>query len=545
MMSETTSSDSFHDAIAHLGSFIYVHKDPYAGRTYRATRFLPSGTVLFDVPTPYSYNLYKRFRNEVCAECWRYEGGRKGFLTRRDDHGYCYERGNEHERGGMASSAITTSIIPTADCGGPEVVSVEPSPSPSRPPSISENGPLGQSASSSRSGSSAPQHNHRKKGKKEKRVQGAGATSAGLWFCDMICQASWIDREGQDAVWALRVIEGARRGKGDSVSSRAGDETSKASQEAELKIGTEDAVVVERAWEEVREREGKGGWKEVRKWGSIQLDDYETDMARYICLALVRLRRERRRRRPTTSEALWDWSSEQQEGSWRLRGDWPSFSALQNNELQQLRALPTLITHQIRIYQALKGRFFAALVPGRALRDGQNYNSSYQVPTQSQAQAQALAHEREQKRDQEQDQEQKQEIRGESDKHASGGGYIWQEQGRGQEQEQEQEDGTIDLREELTVDNVRIALGVDPGNSFGIWEVPVMEESECLGFGVYPLPSLFNHSEYTTNVIVHGTITLSLLDVKCLYGVVNAQCSVLGVDMHMLNDRSQLCPVRC
>lgn len=45
----------------------------------------------------------------------------------------------------------------------------------------------------------------------------------------------------------------------------------------------------------------------------------------------------------------------------------------------------------------------------------------------------------------------------------------------------------------ITPENVRTALSVDPGNSFGIWEVPVVEESEVLGFGVYPVPSFFNH----------------------------------------------------
>ncbi|KAI0716018.1 hypothetical protein C8T65DRAFT_572430, partial [Cerioporus squamosus] len=45
----------------------------------------------------------------------------------------------------------------------------------------------------------------------------------------------------------------------------------------------------------------------------------------------------------------------------------------------------------------------------------------------------------------------------------------------------------------ITVANVRRILGIDPGNSFGIWEVPLMEESECLGFAVYPIASLFNH----------------------------------------------------
>ncbi|EED80582.1 predicted protein, partial [Postia placenta Mad-698-R] len=45
----------------------------------------------------------------------------------------------------------------------------------------------------------------------------------------------------------------------------------------------------------------------------------------------------------------------------------------------------------------------------------------------------------------------------------------------------------------ITIDNVRAIFSVDPGNSFGIWEVPLTEESECLGFAVYPRPSFFNH----------------------------------------------------
>lgn len=50
-----------------------------------------------------------------------------------------------------------------------------------------------------------------------------------------------------------------------------------------------------------------------------------------------------------------------------------------------------------------------------------------------------------------------------------------------------------DLSNVITPANVRTALGVDPSNSFGIWQVPVTEESEGLGFGIYPIPSFFNH----------------------------------------------------
>ena len=48
---------------------------------------------------------------------------------------------------------------------------------------------------------------------------------------------------------------------------------------------------------------------------------------------------------------------------------------------------------------------------------------------------------------------------------------------------------------------MRTVLGVDPGNAFGIWEMPLMEESECLGFAVYPVASFFNHREYMNPLI--------------------------------------------
>ena len=52
------------------------------------------------------------------------------------------------------------------------------------------------------------------------------------------------------------------------------------------------------------------------------------------------------------------------------------------------------------------------------------------------------------------------------------------------------------IGELITVENVRMILGIDPGNSFGIWEVPLIDESECLGFAVYPAASFFNHRKW-------------------------------------------------
>ena len=37
-----------------------------------------------------------------------------------------------------------------------------------------------------------------------------------------------------------------------------------------------------------------------------------------------------------------------------------------------------------------------------------------------------------------------------------------------------------------------------PGQPHGIWELPLTEESECVGFAVYPRQSLFNHRESHT-----------------------------------------------
>ena len=64
------------------------------------------------------------------------------------------------------------------------------------------------------------------------------------------------------------------------------------------------------------------------------------------------------------------------------------------------------------------------------------------------------------------------------------------------------------LHKLITIENVRKALSVDPGNSFGIWEVPVAEESEALGFGLYPIPSFFNHSESLSFICANGVLRL-------------------------------------
>ena len=65
-------------------SHLAITVSAVTGRSYHCTHALPAGTCLLDVATPYTCTVYKQFRNEVCAECWRYDGGRRGFLACRN-----------------------------------------------------------------------------------------------------------------------------------------------------------------------------------------------------------------------------------------------------------------------------------------------------------------------------------------------------------------------------------------------------------------------------------------------------------------------------
>ncbi|KAK9354725.1 hypothetical protein V1523DRAFT_407116 [Lipomyces doorenjongii] len=46
----------------------------------------------------------------------------------------------------------------------------------------------------------------------------------------------------------------------------------------------------------------------------------------------------------------------------------------------------------------------------------------------------------------------------------------------------------------VTTANVRAVLGRESANAFGIWQLPLNEESECLGSSIFPSGSYFNHS---------------------------------------------------
>ncbi|KAL6300037.1 hypothetical protein BKA93DRAFT_741387 [Sparassis latifolia] len=326
-----------------------VQTDPRVGRTYHTTHAIPANSTVIEASTPYACTIWKQFRTEVCAECWRYDGGRRGFLTRRDDeglHGPRLETSAPEEKGGKPGT-----ILDHRERSGP---------------------------------------------------------SAGLWFCGEHCQSSWMTREGMDTLQLLRTLEEARRKK----------VKEKVNESAEADLAEKPALTrtdIEHAWDETRQKERSP--KEVRRWREIQLDDFETDMARYVLLALVHLYREQESQHLLPTDT---WQTPAFEKFLSFGGaTWREFEALQSNELRHLQTYPELLEDQIRIYQALQGRFGL----GGRRRAGS--------------------------------------LRGV---------------------------GSV-----ITVENVRMALGVDPGNSFGIWEVPITEESECLGFGVYPRPSLFNH----------------------------------------------------
>ena len=408
-MSVHTATNSSSPSISP--PLLHIRSDPYAGRKYHALAALPANCDLLRDCTPYSYTIWKRFRTEVCAECWRYDRGRRSFLTRRDDEGY------------------------VGSHGGPA--------------------------------------------KEGRAAKGATAVGAGLWFCDERCQESWITREGIDALDFLRRLEGARQKKAKTKNSAdAGAEVQEITQ-----------PFVDQAWDGVRERERSA--KEVRKWGNIQLDDYETDMARYVLLALLRCHREqswsqhdcirncacqpsspccpiRENGQVQTcaakAEARDGSPSGVRSGSREGRGqgsEWRVFSSLQTNELSLLRACPEILGHQTRIYQVLRGRFG----PNPAANPVSQPPSRSILPPVHSPQGIGLA------------------------SSAESGGRSSRMDG------DNKLCGQSAIGELITVENVRMILGVDPGNSFGIWEVPLMEESECLGFAVYPVASFFNHRE--------------------------------------------------
>lgn len=319
----STSSPSF---------LLAITCSPLTGRSYHATERLSAGACILDVPTPYTCTLYKQFRNEVCAECWKYDGGRRSFLG-------CREYGEE----------------------------------------------------------------------------------AGLSFCDEHCRDSWLGREGHELIGLLKTVEAARRKKA------KGKEKEKTTEEVPVALSKGD---IERAWEKVSKLHATP--KTLRKWRELQLDDFEADMARYVLVALYHYAQEQ-----TDHAHLGSITPVLS----AFGAHWTDFAGLQSNETHQVTKFPELLENHIRIYQVLRSRFTTSEEASPTLRA---------------------------------------------------------------------------LVQVITTANVQVALGVDPGNSFGIWEVPVTEESEGLGFGIYPIPSFFNHREfYRFNTLERYEIKQHRLLPKC------------------------------
>jgi hypothetical protein len=312
------------------GPLLRIVQTPSAGRTYHSNFAMDTGTCLLDIDTPYADTIYKRFRAEVCAECWRYDGGRRAFLTSR---------------------------------------------------SLAE--------------------------------------PAGLSFCDDRCKGQWLEREGEELVTLLTTLESVRLRKSDKK------EKKRAESDDVLPEHLEDHIA--QAWQTVRLNATK--LKIVRQWKALQLDDYQADMARYVLVSLYHYARELESPKQISSlHSILD--AQGHVSPCRFgQASWGDFSTLQPGALQHVLKYPELANDHIRIYQVLRAWFGMPLPIDATSATRERF------------------------------------------------GQI------------------------VTIENVRLALSVDPGNSFGIWETPVTEESEGLGFGVYPLPSLFNHSEY----LLHAT----------------------------------------
>jgi len=369
-----------------------VEMHEHSGRSYHATRAIPAGTTVLEAETPYAYTIWKPFRNEVCAECWRYDGGRRSFLTRRDDEGTSGDLDEEPREGARAGNRKDTS--------------------------------------------------------------GAGA---GLWFCDASCQGCWLRREGRETVRLLRALEGVRRQKEVEKDKDRGFRLED--------LGTElTRENVDRAWDMVAQKERLP--KEVRRWRNLQLDHFETDMARYVLIALVHRHREAYGQEGRQSQQQLPTDKDAANNTYVRRitsaavhfggARWDDFTALQVNELRHLNTYPELLENQIRVYQALRGRFTSHV---RA-----STSEGRTVVTDTGGGARDAG--------------------GTQESHNRQASHI----GQGDS------DGFRDFGSLITVDNVRRAFSVDPGNSFGIWETPLVDESELMGFAVYPKPSFFNHN---------------------------------------------------
>ena len=257
---------------------------------------------------------------------------------------------------------------------------------------------------------------------------------AGLWFCDATCQESWLRREGRETIELLRLLEEARRQKEVEKDKDGGFRLE------DLGCTELTRENINQAWEMIAQKERSP--KEVRKWKNLQLNHFETDIARYALIALAHryretLAREELRNGDAAAGTSHTGSST---GSSLRFGDarWEDFIALQSNECRHLKTYPELLENQIRAYQALKGRF-SNLSPTRPSPSEPNRHSHITTDPEG---APRVAH----------------------DHKAS------HNPRRARTGEEERANGTrepaADFGSTITIENVRRAFSVDPGNSF-------------------------------------------------------------------------------
>ena len=148
--------------------------------------------------------------------------------------------------------------------------------------------------------------------------------------------------------------------------------------------------------------------------------------------------------------------------------------------MQLLKVCPEILEHQTRIYQLLKARFGSRITASSTTPSSRSSFVSAPTPNGAQPPTDSV------------------QVRARED--ARAGGRDGADSAPDADASGCGEPALADL---VTIDNVRTILGIDPGNSFGIWEMPVMDESECLGFAVYPRASFFNHREWAVSRLHH------------------------------------------
>ena len=164
-------------------------------------------------------------------------------------------------------------------------------------------------------------------------------------------------------------------------------------------------------------------------------------------------------------------------GGYEQDSECNTFASLQTNELALLRACPEILDHQTRIYRLLRSLFGGTGVAAHSMSASSSQSSPRSAlppPHGSSSTGENTAH------------------NPRKDQRGSGSA---------------DRNRRPELGDVITVENVRRALGVDPGNSFGIWEMPLIDESECLGFAVYPIASFFNHRRWIPYMTLRRWLT--------------------------------------